>query len=285
MIWQRIRDLAELVAFSHSIFALPFALGAAWVAADGWPGWRLFGLIVVAMVSARSCGMACNRWADRHIDAKNPRTQSRPSIDGRLSVGIVAAMTIASGLVFLISCALINPLALKLSPLALLAVCGYSFTKRFTNWPHLFIGIALGIAPLAAQVAVAGTITLPFVILGIAVALWVAGFDMLYALLDIEFDRSHGVHSLPARYGIRRTLWISRSTHACAAVGFFAFGYTAELTATYFFCAGAMAAALFFEQLLVRPTKLHRINRAFFTMNGWVSMLFLAGALFSTGGQ
>lgn len=269
----------ELIRFSHTLFALPFALGAMWIAAQGWPGWRTFSLILLAMVTARSTAMAVNRLADIDIDARNPRTRGRPLTSGRLSVRFAIGFTLAMVALFLLACGLLNALALRCAPIALLVLCGYSYTKRFTPWSHLFLGAALGLAPMAAQVAVTGMITMPFVVLGLSVLCWVAGFDILYALQDIEFDRSAGLHSVPARFGIGRALWISRGLHALAAFGFFGFGWCAALGWPYFVGAALMGIGLCIEHTLVKADDLSRLNAAFFTANGWISGIFLLAAL------
>lgn len=277
----KVSNWLELIKFSHTLFALPFALGAMWIAAGGWPGARPFALLLVAMVTARSCAMAFNRWADRHIDPKNPRTRTRPSCDGRIPPFLVFTFALNMAGIFLVTSAAINDLAFRLAPLALLILCGYSYTKRFTPWAHGFLGLALGLTPIAAQVVVQGSITWPFVLLGSAVACWVAGFDIIYATLDVDFDRAQRLHSIPARYGIARALWISRACHVGAAAGFFVFGGWLHLGPNYFLAAGAMTLALIVEQALVRANNLTRVNAAFFTANGWVSILFLLGTLFA----
>ncbi len=277
--WSVIGTTLELIRFSHTLFALPFALGAMWIAAQGWPGWRTFSLILLAMVTARSTAMAVNRLADIDIDARNPRTRGRPLTSGRLSVRFAIGFTLAMVALFLLACGLLNALALRCAPIALLVLCGYSYTKRFTPWSHLFLGAALGLAPMAAQVAVTGMITMPFVVLGLSVLCWVAGFDILYALQDIEFDRSAGLHSVPARFGIGRALWISRGLHALAAFGFFGFGWCAALGWPYFVGAALMGIGLCIEHTLVKADDLSRLNAAFFTANGWISGIFLLAAL------
>lgn len=279
---QVVRHTFALIKFSHTIFALPFALGAMWVAAAGWPGWRTGALICAAMIAARSTAMAVNRLADQHIDARNPRTRDRPLPAGRLTPRYVAAFIVVMALGFLLCTAALNRLALQLAPVALLVLCGYSFLKRITPWSHLGLGAALGIAATAAEVAVRATITAPFVVLGLAVCGWVAGFDIIYATLDRDFDRAHGLHSVPARYGIARALWISRALHVAAAAGFVAFGRLAHLGTPYFIATALMALALVIEQSLVRAHDLSRVNAAFFTANGWVSSLFLFGVLLGT---
>ncbi|MBI4237516.1 MAG: 4-hydroxybenzoate octaprenyltransferase [Deltaproteobacteria bacterium] len=278
----RLRDTLELIKFSHTIFALPFALGAMWVAAHGWPGWRTGALIIAAMITARATAMAVNRLADRHFDARNPRTRDRPLPAGRLSPRYVITFTVIMLLGFLLCTAALNRLALQLAPVALLVLCGYSFMKRVTPWSHLVLGASLGLAAPAAEVAVRAAISAPFVLLGLAICGWVAGFDIIYATLDVDFDRAHGLHSVPARFGVATALWIARGLHIAAAVGFFAFGRLAQLGTPYFIATTLMALALLIEQSLVRAHDLSRVNTTFFTANGWVSMLFFCGTLGGT---
>lgn len=275
----KLKHTADLIKFSHSIFALPFALGSVWLAADGFPGWRTLGLVILAMVSARSTAMAFNRLADAKFDAQNPRTATRPLTAGLLSEAYVIGFILTMTLIFFLTCAALTPLALRLAPIALLVICAYSLTKRFTWLCHLVLGASLGIAPMAAQIAVQNTLTLPFIVLGCAVMCWVAGFDILYALHDIDFDRRIGLHSIPARFGIQRSLWISRTLHLLAASGFVMFGALLQLNPFYFVGTAAMGAALVIEHWLIRGGNLARLNAAFFTANGWVSVIFLIGAL------
>ncbi|MBI2343014.1 MAG: UbiA family prenyltransferase [Deltaproteobacteria bacterium] len=269
----------ELIRFSHTLFALPFALAAVWIAAKGWPGTRLFLLILLAMITARTTAMAFNRLVDRRFDALNPRTQNRPSVDGRLSPRYMAGLALLGALAFLLCCAMINPLAIGLAPIALCIICGYSLMKRYTSFSHLVLGAALGLAPIGAQVAVAGTITLPFLLLGCGVTCWVAGFDILYALADVDFDRAHGLHSIPARLGVVRALVVARGLHVCTIGAFAGFGLLVHLQAAYFLGCAVIGAALVVEHLLIRPTDLSRLNAAFFTVNGWISIVFLLGSV------
>lgn len=274
----KLSSTLELVAFSHSIFALPFALGAMWVAGNGWPGWTLLILIIVAMITARTTAMSFNRLIDRKYDRLNPRTNKRPSVDGRISSAFMILLTIGMAIAFLAVCYSINEQAFRLSPIALIVVCGYSFTKRFTNWTHLFLGIALGISPIAAQVAMQGTITLPFVFLGLGVAFWVGGFDILYSMQDIEFDKKIGTHSVPARFGIKKSQWIARCMHIISGGLFFIFGIMNELNIGYFISIFLVTGLLATQHWLVR-NDLSKIDAAFFTANGWISLIFLLGTL------
>ena len=213
----RIRTILEMIKFEHSVFALPFALTGALLAArftwHGWPTWRQFLWIVVAMVAARSAAMTINRIADVRYDRENPRTAQRALAIGALSTGFAWLFTVAAIAVFFLSAWQLNPLALKLAPVALAVLFFYSYTKRFTNWSHLFLGFALGISPAAAWIAVTGHLDLRMLILCAAVTLWVAGFDVLYACQDVDFDLRAGLFSVPKRFGIATALLIARAMH------------------------------------------------------------------------
>ena len=279
----RLGDLGELVRFSHTVFALPFALVAALAAADGVPPPATLGWIVLAMVGARTAAMAFNRIADARIDAANPRTAGRPIPSGRVSIA-VAWWLVAAGAALLVAAAWrLNPLCLMLSPLALAWVLGYSFAKRFTPLSHLWLGIGLGIAPVGAWVAVRGAIAAPPLVLAAAVAAWVAGFDTLYALQDEAFDRAAGLHSLPARRGARGALATARALHVAAFGGMAAFATL--IGAGWGLWTGVVAAGglLVWQHTLVGPDRLERLDTAFFTANGVLSVgilaLFLAEVL------
>lgn len=276
---QSILTFLEMIKFSHSVFALPFALSAAVLAAGGLPDLRLVFKIVLACFLARTAAMSFNRWADRQIDARNPRTASRAIPAGRLSAWVVLLAAILSSLLFVLTAALINSLALALSPLALAVLFGYSYTKRFTQASHLILGLALGLSPVGAWIAVTGTITLRAVFLGFAVLLWTAGFDVIYACQDVDFDRRNRLFSTPSRLGIRRALWISRALHATAVVLLVATGLGIggePLGVLYYVGVTLVAALLVHEQSLVRADDLSRVNVAFFTLNGCVSLAFMA---------
>jgi 4-hydroxybenzoate polyprenyltransferase len=279
----RLGDLGELVRFSHTVFALPFALVAALAAARGVPPPATLGWIVLAMVGARTAAMAFNRIADARIDAANPRTAGRPIPSGRVSVA-VAWWLVAAGAALLVAAAWrLNPLCLALSPLALAWVLGYSYAKRFTALSHLWLGIGLGIAPVGAWAAVRGTIDVPPLVLAAAVAAWVAGFDTLYALQDEAFDRAAGLHSLPARLGARGALVAARALHVTAFAGMAAFA--SLIGAGWGLWTGVVAAGglLAWQHTLVGPGRLERLDTAFFTANGVLSVgifaLFLAEVL------
>lgn len=271
---QRIRDFGELVKFSHTIFLFPFALSAVVLADQVSP--VTIGVLfwmVVALVAARSAAMIMNRIADQNYDVSNPRTAGRPLATGRVSPGLAWLwLALACGL-FGLASAMLNPLALMLSPLALVWVLGYSFTKRFTALCHLWLGMATALAPLGAWIAVTGAWDWRAAVLAGAVALWVAGFDVIYACQDIDFDREQALHSLPARLGLQNALWASRIMHLGALIGFFALQPLFGLGAIYLAGAGLVALILIVEQILV-AYKRANIPMAFFTLNGVVSVLF-----------
>jgi len=275
-----------MIKFQHTVFALPFALMAAIAAADGRISLRTLAWILVAMVGARSSAMTFNRIVDRHIDAKNPRTATRAIPAGLVSTGEAwTFLAVTTGL-FLLAAWELNRLAFLLSPLALAVVWGYSLTKRFTKWAHAFLGLALAIAPVGAWVAVTGRIEAPALWLAAAVLCWVAGFDIIYALQDIAFDRAEGLHSLPSRWGPARSLLFSGILHVLSVGCLVAFGVTAGLGVLYYVgCAGA-AALLGYEHAIVSPTDFSRVDAAFFTANGLVSVglfLFTAAAVYLPG--
>jgi 4-hydroxybenzoate polyprenyltransferase len=265
-----------MIKWEHSIFALPFALCGAVLAASGLPTPHQLLWIVVAMLAARSAAMAFNRLADAAIDAANPRTSSRALPAGHLSAAFVTTFIVVSCAIFILAAAQLNRLSLWLSPVALVVLLLYSYTKRFTRWSHLVLGFALGIAPAAAWIAVRGSLDPRILILTAAVTFWVAGFDILYACQDFEFDRHAGLHSIPRHLGIRRALWIARVFHLImlllliALLPAFALGK--------FAVAGIVAVALLlaYEHSLVSPRDLSKLNAAFFTMNGVISVVFAA---------
>ncbi len=279
----RVRTFAGLVKLSHSVFALPFALLSLLSATAGAPPVRLLLLVVLAVVAARTAAMAYNRLADRHLDARNPRTAGREIPSGRVSPAAAAALTAGAGGVFLLACWLLSPLCFWLGLPTLAWLLGYSHAKRFSSWCHLWLGVALGISPLAAWLAADGEfgprLWAPFG-LGLAVAAWVGGFDVLYACQDIGFDRQLGLHSIPARFGPRRAMGISRLLHSFAAVGFAGFGWLVPLGPAYAAGLGLAVVLLVWQHRLLRPDDLSRIQMAFFTANGLLAMLlFVAGCL------
>ncbi len=265
-----------MVKIEHSIFALPFAmLGMMW-AADGWPGWSKFGWIVAAMVGARSAAMAYNRIADRDIDALNPRTRSRALPAGLLGLGEAIGFFLLSVGLLVLSAAMLHPLALALCPIALAVTLLYSHTKRFTPLSHFVLGLSLGIAPAAAWIGVRGDLDPRIGWVTVAVLFWTAGFDIIYSLQDDRFDAEHGLRSIPQTLGRTKALLVSRVCHALAVGCLVAAGWTMGAGAMFYLGVGVAALLLAYEQHLVRPNDLSRVNMAFFTLNGYVSIgLFL----------
>jgi 4-hydroxybenzoate polyprenyltransferase len=281
-IWRKTVLLARMVKIEHSIFALPFAyLGMLW-AAGGWPGWKIFLALTVAMVAVRSFAMAVNRLADLPIDSKNPRTLTRPLVTGELKVSETLVFIAVSALVFVGACWQLNSLCLALSPLALVWSALYSFTKRFTFLCHFFLGTVLGLAPLAGWLAVSPEIALAPVLLGLGVTFWVAGFDILYACQDAEFDRGEGLHSLPAGKGVPTALALSTFSHVTTAIFFLLAGWSAGAGLVYAGFCLVVAVILLFEHRLISADDLSRVNLAFFTLNGFVAVFLFAGAVIDT---
>src|SRR5262252_2358266 len=275
----RIRTVLEMIKFEHSVFALPFALTGALLAArltaHAWPSLRQIWWIVVAMVAARSAAMTMNRIADLRFDKENPRTKMRALATGALSVSFAWAFTIAAVALFFVAAWRLNLLALELAPVAVAVLFFYSYTKRFTSWSHLFLGFALGISPAAAWIAITGSLDGRMLILCGAVTLWVGGFDVLYACQDVDFDKEAGLFSVPKRFGIANALVIARLMHLGVVVllGWLAgsFGLPWPAWAGI----GVVAALLGYEHSLVRANDLSKLNAAFFTVNGYISVLFL----------
>jgi 4-hydroxybenzoate polyprenyltransferase len=274
-IWSKTRTTLEMIKWEHSVFALPFALTAALLAAGGVPAMRTLGWILLAMVSARSCAMAFNRWADAELDAANPRTQSRAIPAGLLSKEFVLGFTVIAALGFVLASAELNGLTLLLSPAVLLVLLGYSYMKRVTRWSHLVLGLALGLAPSAAWIAVRGSLDARILVLTAAVTLWVGGFDVLYACQDFEHDRSVGLRSLPESVGIPAAFWAARVMHL-AMLGLLAwFAVLFHFRVVGWLGIAAVAALLGYEHAIVSPRDLRRLNAAFFTMNGVIATVFL----------
>jgi 4-hydroxybenzoate polyprenyltransferase len=275
----RLRTVLEMIKFEHSVFALPFALTGALLAArfttHGWPTWKQLLWIVVAMVSARSAAMTINRIADLRYDKDNPRTAQRALATGALSTSFAWLFTLAAIAIFLFAAWQLNPLAFRLAPLALFILFFYSFTKRFTNWSHLFLGFALGISPAAAWIAITGHLDLRMLILCAAVTLWVGGFDVLYACQDVDFDRNAGLFSVPKRFGIANALLIARVMHigAVALLSWLALSFALPWPA--WLGVIVVAGLLAYEHSLVKPNDLSKLDAAFFTMNGYISVSFL----------
>jgi 4-hydroxybenzoate polyprenyltransferase len=279
----RLAPWFSLVKFGHSVFALPFALASAWLAAGGRPEWRVLALVVLCAVAARTMAMAFNRWLDRDVDAENPRTRGRELPSGVLTPGAVLALVVLSALVFLAGAWALNPLCLALAPLVLLVLLGYSAMKRVSAAAHLVLGLALALAPLGAWVAVRGNLEgdlAPPLLLALAVLTWVAGFDLIYACQDEAFDRARGLHSIPARLGVARALRLSSALHVVTMLTLLLFARAAGLGWVFGLVLGVVTVLLVWQHRLVSPRDLSRVDVAFFTLNGWVSIgLFLGTAL------
>jgi 4-hydroxybenzoate polyprenyltransferase len=275
-IWSKTRTTLEMIKWEHSIFALPFALTAVLLAANGLPRWSTLAWILLAMVAARSCAMAFNRWADADLDATNPRTSSRAIPAGLLSRQFVLGFTVLAALVFVLATAQLNRLTLYLSPVVLLVLLGYSYMKRITRWSHLVLGLALGLAPSAAWIAVKGSLDARILVLTAAVTLWAGGFDVLYACQDFEHDRAAGLYSLPQTVGIPAAFWAARAMHLSMLALLVWFACLFHFHALGWLGIAAVGLLLAYEHSLVSPRDLRRLNAAFFTMNGVIAMVFLA---------
>lgn len=278
----RLRVVLEMIKFEHTLFALPFAFLGMLLAAEGLPTWRTIGWIVVAMVGARSAAMAFNRLVDRRIDAANPRTATRALPAGQLSPAFVGAFVVVSAGLLLLAAWQLNPLTLAFAPVALAVILLYSYTKRFTALCHLVLGLALAGAPLGAWIAVRGDVRPAPLLLAGAVLLWVGGFDILYALQDLEFDRAAGLHSIPARLGVTGSLWVSAAMHAgtLALLALLPRWYPPGLGVGWWVGLAGCALLLAWQHWIVRPGDLSRLDAAFFTANGALSAwLFLAAAV------
>jgi 4-hydroxybenzoate polyprenyltransferase len=279
MLWKKLRLTLDMIKFEHSVFALPFALTGALLALResrfdaGQLGWKL-AWIVVAMVAARSAAMAFNRLVDQAIDARNPRTKMRHLPAGTLTRGFAWAFVLTTSGLFLLAAAELNPLCLKLAPLALGVVFFYSFTKRFTSFSHLVLGFSLGIAPAAAWIAIRGSLDPRILWLPAAVTCWTAGFDIIYACQDYEFDSTEALHSIPRALGIAKALRVAQALHLTMVCSLVALVYSLHLGGLALAGVAAVTALLIYEHSLVKPDDFSRVNAAFFTMNGYVSVLF-----------
>ncbi len=269
-----LKNFNELVMFQHSIFSLPFIFIAMIVSADGWFGWQLTVFAILASISARNFAMAFNRLIDIDHDSKNIRTANRPSVDGRLSKMQISIFTILNGLAFIIVAKFINELAFYLSIPMLIILASYSYFKRFSYLAHIVLGISLAFAPIAGAVAVSGTIPIWSLFLSIGVMFWVAGFDLLYSLQDMEFDKKFGLYSIPARFGREITLKISAIFHILTVIFWSIFVYQAELTYIAILSPIFAGLMLFYEHILIRRD-FSKIDRAFFTVNGYLGIVFL----------
>jgi 4-hydroxybenzoate polyprenyltransferase len=273
-LFRNLRVTLEMIKWEHSIFALPFALCGAMLAASGLPTAHQLLWIIIAMIAARSAAMAFNRLADAAIDAANPRTSTRALPAGNLSHAFVTTFVIVSSAIFIVAASQLNRLALWLSPIALAVLLLYSYTKRFTRWSHLVLGFALGIAPSAAWIAVRGSLDPRILLLTAAVTFWVAGFDILYACQDFQVDRDAGLHSIPRYLGIARSLWIARAFHVIMLFLLIALLPAFALGKLAFAGVITVSLLLFYEHTLVKPDDLSKLNAAFFTMNGIISIVF-----------
>lgn len=262
----------RMIRFSHSVFALPFALTSALIAAKGLPGGRTLFWIVLAMVSARATAMGLNRIIDRKIDTENPRTANRELPRGRIEVWEASLFVIMAMTIFVLSAYMLNPLCFKLSGIALVFVFLYSFAKRFTWTSHFVLGITISAAPVGAWIAVTGGFDLRILILGFSVVFWLAGFDILYAFQDLEFDKRYGLYSIPLRFGIVRSLWISRTCHLFTWVLLLLTGIFFGLSLPFYLGVFITALLLLYEHSLVKADDLSKLNKAFFDMNGYISI-------------
>ncbi|MCW2278457.1 UbiA-like polyprenyltransferase [Heliophilum fasciatum] len=267
-----IGEFLEMIKFEHTIFALPFAYMGALVAGVQLPSWPVLFWITVAMVGARTAAMTLNRLIDRHIDRQNPRTAMRALAAGRIKVIDAWIYTLISFAVLFLAAAMLNRLALLLMPIAVFVLTIYSYTKRFTWACHLVLGVALGLAPMGAWVGVNGSLDAPAYVLGLAVVTWVAGFDVIYACQDVDFDRAKGLHSIPARFGLARGLLIARMLHVLAPILLTAVGLMLGLGPIYYVGVAVAAALLVYEHRLVSADDLSRLDAAFFAMNGYISV-------------
>lgn len=282
MWWRKVKTFGELIKYEHTVFALPFAYAGSFLAARGWPEGRVLFWVTVAMFGARSAAMALNRLIDRAIDAQNPRTANRHLPRGLLSVGEVLLFTLFSVALFALAAWELNPLAFRLLPLALVTLVVYPYTKRFTWLSHLVLGLAEFYAPFGGWIAVTGRAELPAYVLGLAVGLWIAAFDIIYAIWDLDFDRQAGLFSVPVRFGLKGALRISAAMHVLTILLFVAFFFLDRRGPYYLIGVLFTAALLFYEHRLISPEDLSRLNVAFFNVNGLISLIFFLFTLLDT---
>ncbi len=273
-ILKQINDFSELVAFKHSVFSLPFIFIAMLVASNGWFGWSLLFLGLFAAISARNFAMGVNRYLDRDIDILNPRTNKRPSVDGRVSNSSMIIFIVINAILFIGVCYLINPLALKLSVPFLLIIGAYTIFKRFSSLAHIVLGISLGLAPIAGAVAVLGFVPTWSLYLAIGVTFWVAGFDLLYSLQDMEFDKANNLHSIPSKFGASKTMKIALLFHMLTVLFFAIFVHSADLHIYSWLAVVFSGIMLSYEHYLVHKD-FTKIDKAFFTVNGYLGFMFL----------
>jgi 4-hydroxybenzoate polyprenyltransferase len=268
-----LRHFLDAIKFEHTVFALPFAYVAMVLAADGWPGWRVLVWVTLAMAGARTLAMSVNRLADRFIDAANPRTAKRHLPTGVLTPAQVTMAAALSAALLLVSAFMLNPLCLTLSPLAVLFLVGYSYTKRFTWLSHWILGFTDGIAAAGGWIAVRAAFDPPVYVLWLALTVWIAGFDLIYACQDVEFDRRNGLHSVPARFGIPAALITARVCHLLTIVAFALLGWMMGLGLLYWLGVLVVAGLLVYEHSLISPRDLSKLDVAFFNVNGYISVI------------
>jgi 4-hydroxybenzoate polyprenyltransferase len=274
-----VRHFLDAIKFEHTVFALPFAYVAMVLAAGGWPGWWVVVWVTLAMAGARTLAMSANRLVDRWIDARNPRTRDRHLPAGILRPGSMLAASVLSGGLLFLSAWMLNPLCVKLSPLAVLFLVGYSYTKRFTWLSHWILGFTDGIAAAGGWIAVREQLEPPALILWFALTVWIAGFDLIYACQDVDFDRAEGLHSVPARFGVPVALALARVCHVLTVIAFAGLGWWMGLGWIYWAGVVAVAGLLVYEHSLVSPGDLSRLDVAFFNVNGYIAVILLAAAV------
>ncbi len=274
-----LRHFLDAIKFEHTVFALPFAYVAMVLAANGWPDVRIVGWVTLAMISGRTLAMSVNRLADRWFDARNPRTRGRHLPAGLLTPAQVTTAAVAAGAVFLLSAWMLNPLCLALAPLAIVFLVGYSYTKRFTWLSHWILGFTDGIAAAGGWIAVRGGFDPPVFVLWLALTVWIAGFDLIYACQDVEFDRAEGLHSVPARFGVAAALRVAKVCHVLTVAAFALLGVLMGLGVLYWAGVALVAGLLVYEHSLVSPTDLSRLDVAFFNVNGYIAVILFAAVL------
>ena len=273
----KVRDLMNLIRFEHTLFALPFAAAGALLGADGLPTFRQAGLILLCMVTARSAAMAYNRIVDRDIDARNPRTATREIPAGKVTVLFASIFTAVMAILFMLGAYLLNPLAAILSPVALIVIFGYSHAKRVSASAHVWLGVALAIAPVGSWIAVTGKLALAPIVLASAVVCWLIGFDTLYALQDLDFDREAGLHSVPVRFGARGALVIARISHVAMFIALCCLPLTTHLGWPYWVAVSGVGGLLAYEHVVMDPSDIRKVNLAFFNCNVAISFLLMLG--------
>ena len=276
---KRARIYLDAIKFEHTLFALPFAYLGMILASRGWPGWPIVVWTTLAMAGARTGAMAANRLIDAGLDARNPRTATRAIPQGLMSRPEMLGLATGGFALLHIAAWQLNGLALALAPIAMLAVTLYSYTKRFTWGSHWILGLVDGIAPVGGWIAVTGTFSLEAIVLALAVMFWIGGFDVLYGMQDVEFDRQHGLHSIPARFGVRKALWTTRASHAATIVMLLALGNISNLGWPYWVGVGLIGCLLTYENLLLKPHDLSRLNIAFFNINGYIAIVALVSTI------